>query len=291
LAVVAAINALFVTVFFKELKITSFDESLADSQGISSRWMHYVLMMLVAITAVASFESVGSILVVATLIVPPATAYLLTRRLEAMILLAVLLAVVAAVAGHVMAIGVPRLFGFSSTTTASMMAVATGIFFLLALLLSPQQGLVVLAFRRGLLTLQILIDDVVAYLYRMEEKGRSQVSIEQLKTDLLAGGWLIQLAIYRLRQGRLIAQQGGSLHLLETGRVHARELVRAHRLWEKYLVEEADQPADRTHPKAEQWEHFTDRELRQRLDESLSAPSVDPHGASIPPEQQSDRQG
>ncbi len=128
LTIVTLLNAAFVYVFFKELKITSFDASLADSQGVSSRWMHYALMMLVALTAVASFESVGSILVVATLIVPPATAYLLTRRLEVMIGMSIVLAAGAAILGHVMAISVPRWFGFSSTTTASMMAVATGLF-------------------------------------------------------------------------------------------------------------------------------------------------------------------
>jgi manganese/zinc/iron transport system permease protein len=286
LAVVTGINALFVLVFFKELKITSFDEALADSQGISSRWVHYGLMMLVALTAVASFESVGSILVVATLIVPPATAYLLTRRLGVMIVLSVIVAAAAAISGHLMAISLPRLFGFASTTTASMMAVATGLFFVVALLLSPQQGLIVLAVRRGLLSLRILVDDVVAYLYRMEEKGHPRVSRTQLREGLLAEGWVFRVALAKLRRGGLIVQHNETLSLLPPGRDHARGLIRSHRLWEQYLVSEADQPADRIHDKAEQWEHFTDRDLRQRLDESLSTPSVDPHGKSIPSEDQ-----
>lgn len=284
LTIVTLLNAAFVYVFFKELKITSFDASLADSQGVSSRWMHYALMMLVALTAVASFESVGSILVVATLIVPPATAYLLTRRLEVMIGMSIVLAAGAAILGHVMAISVPRWFGFSSTTTASMMAVATGLFFVTALLFSPQQGLIVLTARRGLLSLRILVDDVVAYLYRMEEVGRTSVPFDELKGELLAKGWQLSLACVRLRRSGLVSQSDGALTLLQSGRDHAQALVRSHRLWEQYLVEQADQPTDRIHHKAEEWEHYTDRELRERLDKSLSGPSVDPHGKSIPPE-------
>src|SRR5690606_36781953 len=80
LAGVTLLNLLFVVVFFKELMLTSFDSALATSMGFSSSLMHYALMVLVAVTAVASFESVGNILVVAMFIVPPATAYLLTDR-------------------------------------------------------------------------------------------------------------------------------------------------------------------------------------------------------------------
>ncbi|MEZ6134186.1 MAG: metal ABC transporter permease [Pirellulaceae bacterium] len=104
--------------FYKELKIASFDASLADSIGVSSRAIHYSLMILVAITAVASFESVGNILVVAMLIVPPATAYLLTRRLCVMIGSLWSLLLHQPFSDISYPILVPRVFGLGSTTTA-----------------------------------------------------------------------------------------------------------------------------------------------------------------------------
>ncbi len=67
---------------YKEFKITSFDPALAAALGIPVTLIHYLLMTMVSITAVASFDAVGAILVVALFIVPPATAYLLTEKLS-----------------------------------------------------------------------------------------------------------------------------------------------------------------------------------------------------------------
>ena len=98
---VLLLNLVAVTLFFKEFKIASFDPSLATTLGFNDSVMHYLLATLVAITAVASFEAVGNILVVAMLIVPPATAYLCTNRLRPMIVTSVIVAAAAAVLGHV----------------------------------------------------------------------------------------------------------------------------------------------------------------------------------------------
>ncbi|MEM9701293.1 MAG: metal ABC transporter permease [Planctomycetota bacterium] len=148
LGVVTLLNALFVTLFFKELKISSFDPALATTSGYSAALMHYGLMILVAVTTVASFEAVGSVLVVAMFVAPPAAAYLLTDRLGVMIGLSVLLAVASAVLGHIGALEVPRPFGFKSTTTAGMIAVAAGGLLLLAALFGPNHGVLIKALRR-----------------------------------------------------------------------------------------------------------------------------------------------
>ena len=94
-------NLLVVLLFYKEFKITSFDPALAKSQGVHPSFMHYMLMTMTAATAVAAFETVGSILVVAMFIVPPATAYLLTNRYGGMFILAIGLSIIAAALGHV----------------------------------------------------------------------------------------------------------------------------------------------------------------------------------------------
>lgn len=139
---VALLNLLCVLLFYKELKISSFDPALATTLGISARFMHYLLMTLVAITAVASFEAVGNILVVAMLIVPAATAYMLTDRLSVMLGLSVVFGLASAVLGHLAAITVPPAFGYESTTTSGMMALAAGVLFLLAALGGPSHGIV-----------------------------------------------------------------------------------------------------------------------------------------------------
>ena len=84
------------------------------------------------------------------------------------------------------------------------------------------------------------------------------------------------------RRGELAG--GGTLELTPSGLDRGRELVRSHRLWEQYLVVETGTPTDRIHGHAEQWEHFTDRPLRDELDRATDTPHLDPHGSPIPDE-------
>lgn len=153
LSIVCAVNLLFVVFFFKELRITSFDSELATTMGINANWMHYLLMTLVAITTVAAFEAVGSIIVIAMLIVPAATAHLLTDRLGVMILLSVILAALAAVLGHITALFVPGWLGFDpavvdATSTSGMMAVMAGVLFTITLFCAPRYGILIKKFGR-----------------------------------------------------------------------------------------------------------------------------------------------
>ncbi|OTA42134.1 MAG: iron ABC transporter, partial [Symbiobacterium thermophilum] len=83
------IDLVAITLFFKELKICSFDPETAAVQGVNVRAFHYLLMTLVSLTTVGAFDAVGAILVVAMLVLPGATAYLLTHRLETMLALSV----------------------------------------------------------------------------------------------------------------------------------------------------------------------------------------------------------
>lgn len=148
LASVLLINVIFVVSFFKELRISSFDPELATTQGINANLMHYLLMTLVAVTTVAAFEAVGSIIVIAMLIVPAASAHLLTDRLGAMVLVSSILAALSAVLGHISALIVPSWFGFESTSTSGMMAVMAGLIFATVLLLAPRYGVLVKRLRK-----------------------------------------------------------------------------------------------------------------------------------------------
>jgi len=144
LAGVCLLNLLFVVLFFKELRISSFDPELATTMGIHADLMHYLLMTLVAVTTVAAFEAVGSIIVIAMLIVPAATAHLLTDRLWLMVVWSVVFAVLAAALGHLGALLLPGWVGLAdrldSTSTSGMMAVAAGLLFAAALLFAPRHG-------------------------------------------------------------------------------------------------------------------------------------------------------
>lgn len=88
----------------KGLSITSFNSDYAKAIGINVSFWNYLLMFLVAISSVLSFESVGAVLVVGFLVIPPATAYLVTDKLTSMLWLSVLFSSIACIVGYYFAI-------------------------------------------------------------------------------------------------------------------------------------------------------------------------------------------
>jgi manganese/zinc/iron transport system permease protein len=92
------------------------------------------------------------------------------------------------------------------------------------------------------------------------------------------------LALKRLRRRGWIELVGSDVQLSASGLAMAQNVVRSHRLWEQYLAAEAGLPERLLHGGAERLEHFTDRDLRERLHAETNAPTTDPHGKTIPPE-------
>ena len=124
-----------ILLFFKELLLTSFDAALASSLGFSARLYHYGLMAVLAILVVSAFEAVGAILVVAMLVLPGASAFLLTQRLAAMHGIALLHALASAVLGF-------HLSRIIDCPAAASMVVAGAILFGLVWIFAPRDGLV-----------------------------------------------------------------------------------------------------------------------------------------------------
>ena len=141
LGLVLVLNLAFVGFFYKELKVYAFSPEYAASLGIPVGLVHYGLMGSVSFSTIASFESVGAILVVALLIVPPATAYLLTEKLKPMLILAMATGVLSAISGYYLAL-------MLNASIAGSIAVMTGVFFLGAYLFSPSDGVLTRRYRK-----------------------------------------------------------------------------------------------------------------------------------------------
>lgn len=133
LALLASIVCL--SLFYKQFKLCAFDPALAAALGIPVALFHYLLMGLVSVTTVASFESVGAILVVGMLVAPAATAYLLTERLGAMIAISVAVGILSSVLGYGLAVQL-------DASIAGCMISVAGALFVLAFLFSPAHGIV-----------------------------------------------------------------------------------------------------------------------------------------------------
>lgn len=148
-AVALLLNGLFVAVCFKELRLAAFDPGFASSIGLNTQRLHLTQVALTAVTLVAAFESVGSILAIAMLVLPAAAARFLSDRLLGTLLWSIAIAFVAAIIGHAASFTVtPAFFGLvgfetvEDAGTAGAMAAVGGVLFLLALLFGPKGGVV-----------------------------------------------------------------------------------------------------------------------------------------------------
>lgn len=134
-AIVLSVVLLFVVVFFKELLITSFDNTFAKAYGLKTQIMHYALMLILTLVTVTALQTVGIILIVAMLITPAATAYLLTNRMSHMMIVAAIFSVISSIVGLYLS------FTFNWASGPAIVLTAA-IFFTLAFIFSPKQGIV-----------------------------------------------------------------------------------------------------------------------------------------------------
>ena len=141
LLVVTLTVGLLIIVFFKELKIATFDPIGAYSIGLPARTMSISLIIIVSVAAVAAFEAVGSILVIAMFICPAATARLLTNTLSRQLWISVLIAIIASTGGYLLAAFGPQIWGGSySLSAAGMIAVIAGVFQAAVMTTLPRYG-------------------------------------------------------------------------------------------------------------------------------------------------------
>ncbi|MCP4835207.1 MAG: iron chelate uptake ABC transporter family permease subunit [Phycisphaera sp.] len=279
LAIACTLACGFVLAFFKELRLAAFDPELAAALGLRPKLIDLATMILVAIATVASFEAVGSILVIAMLICPAATARLLTDRLSRQVTWSILIASITAAVGYRAATVVPSWFEAESVNAAGSMTVAAGVVLLFAILAAPTHGVISKRVRATRLRRQVAIDDLLASLLRLEESSSATDSATSRSTRIRRAS---PPTIERARgSGLVTGKDWPTLSLTEEGRRAARDVLRRHRLWETYLVEKAGFSPDHVHDPAEVLEHLGPMppELATR----------DPHGRTIPSPDRTDR--
>ncbi|HEY8393654.1 MAG TPA: metal ABC transporter permease [Thermaerobacter sp.] len=282
LTLIAAVTVLvvgLVVALFKELQLWAFDPLTAEVAGLPVRLLHYLLMFLLSATIVAALQAVGIVLALAMLITPPATAYLLTRRFASMIALAAAFGVVSALTGLYLS------FYLNIASGPAMVLVATAAF-VVALVAAPEQGLLARWLERRRVARAVVADDVLKALDELggaggpvtvaavaETTGFDARSVRRAARTLVAAG------LARLARG-----DGGEEAITLTGEGvrRARGLIRAHRLWERYLTDVAGMPWEAVHDVAHRLEHGTPPQLAEEMAEALGHPTRDPHGAPIP---------
>ncbi len=165
---------LFITIslfiaFYKELKISTFDAGLATSLGFSPAILHYGLMSVASVTTVGAFDAVGAILVVALMIAPAASAYLLTTNLTKMIVLACFFGVFSAIAGYWMA-------NYLDASIAGSIATMLGVVFLVVYLFAPSKGLFAVLYREKQQRIEVSLITFILHLKNHHEVEERHVN-------------------------------------------------------------------------------------------------------------------
>ena len=154
--------------FFKELKVSTFDAGLSAALGFSPVVLHYGLMTISSVTVVGAFEAVGAVLVVALMIAPAATAYLLTSDLKKMLVLSVIFGVFSAIAGYWMA-------HFLDASIAGSMTTVLGLVFLAVYLFAPSKGLIAVMYRQRQQRTEVSLLTFLLHLNNHEEESERHV--------------------------------------------------------------------------------------------------------------------
>jgi ABC-type Mn2+/Zn2+ transport system permease subunit/Mn-dependent DtxR family transcriptional regulator len=260
-----------VTVYYRYLFATTFQSVIAQTMGISASAMHYFLMLMMAFSIVASLRTVGIILVVAMLITPAATALLLSKRLKQVIVISALVGLISAVIGLYLSVAF-------ETPPAPLMAVVAALFYLLAVIFSPQKGLLVRAIRKRNLQIRIRQEDLLKRAYRLSLD--EQLTFENLQEKLAITSPALKQQLQQVRAKNFFEKS--DLKMTNKGKEVAERLIRAHRLWETYQVEKMGLSEHQIHDEAERYEHLFSEELIDEVDNHLGYPTVDPHGSPIP---------
>ncbi|WP_106794642.1 metal ABC transporter permease [Aquimarina sp. Aq78] len=154
--------------FFKELKVSTFDAGLASALGLSPVVMHYGLMTVSSITTVGAFDAVGAILVIALMIAPAATAYLLTNDLKKMLLLSVIFGVSSAIIGYWVAHAL-------DTSISGSMTTVLGLVFLFVYLFAPSKGLFSVLYRQKQQRIEVSLLTFLLHLGNHQEEEERHV--------------------------------------------------------------------------------------------------------------------
>jgi manganese/zinc/iron transport system permease protein len=281
MAITAGITLLFVTVGYRGLLTLSFHRAFGESLGLPMGFLHHAMMLLISFAVVTAMQAVGVVLVSAMLIIPPATACLLTDRMHRVLILSAVIGIATAAFGAFLS------FLGSNLPTGPFMVLAGSFVFAMAFLFSPKQGWLTRLWRQKTQQCRIERENTLKAMYHLAERhGFREEGITLLE---LANARREPLEQIRLQSEDLLRQKlatltddGSMLHFTPEGWRKACAVVRNHRLWELYLTNIMQYGADHVHDDAEKIEHVLGEDTVRQLERRLDFPQTDPHGKAIP---------
>ncbi len=284
MAILGLVVVVVAGLFFKELKLLCFDTEFGASLGYPMRTLEILLTVLLVTVVVVGLQTVGVVLMVATLITPAAAARQWTDRLGSMVVIAALIGSGAGATGALLSSWVDRL------PTGPVIVLCSSGVLIVSLAVAPNRGLLWSWLEGRRVAQRIRHENLLKDLYAWGERHggdwtqavpwsflmgtRGQTSRELIKTS--------RRLIARKLARRPGEEQAAGLRLTREGLSAAETVVRKHRLWELYLTRRLELPSDHVHRDADAMEHALDEAAVAQLEEVLGFPRTDPHGQPIP---------
>jgi len=239
------------------------------------RPIEIIFYLLLTIVIIIAMQAVGVVLVTAMLVTPAAAARFCTNTLQKLSAISCALGALGGLTGVWIS------SRHENMPTGPLMTLAVTSLFLLAMLFGKRRGLLPTRLRKRREAVRILGEDVLKKLWHSEELAGTQTSLTQAEFKQSLPG-SIHSAFRKLQSSSHIGISNFKVSLTPSGRKRAAELVRSHRLWERYLTEKGGFKLDHVHEPAERAEHWLDEAGLRKLEENLGHPTVDPHGSPIP---------
>jgi len=286
IALVGALVVLVVALLYKELKLVSFDPEFAAVQGWPTLRLDLALMGLLALTVVVGLPAVGVVLVAALLIIPSAAARFWTRRLGPMVVLSGGFGLLMGVLGTLSGVGTAELWALD-LPAGPMIVLTGGVFFGLSLLLAPGRGVAARLVDRLRLARKVAEQNLLRSAYELSEPrlpALTSFSVDDfLRRRAWSPGEARRLLARAMARGHVREVDASRYELTAAGLDRAAAVVRTHRLWELFLVEEAQIAPDHIDRDADAIEHVLPQAMVARLEEQLRGSGRLPAAERVPP--------
>jgi len=265
--------------FYKGFKLIAFDQDFARSAGMPVRLLEFLLSTVTVLSIAVGIQAVGVVLMASLLIAPAAAARYWTDRLSVMLILAVGMGIIAAWSGAYVSYIAP------SMPTGPWIVLALALITVISMLWAPNRGILGRSLRQWRYSRKIALENVLKILFQLEELAGNSGKVFS-RVDILRHREIepaqLNGVLRRMKRREWIKESDSHWQLTDEGREQGRQVVRRHRLWELYLHQRLNLPADHVHAGAEAMEHLLTPELEEALQHDLGFPGKDPHQSPIP---------
>lgn len=288
IAIVAGVVLATVGLLYKEFKVLSFDRGFAESQGWPVVPLDLTIMLLICVCTVVGLPAVGVVLMVSLLVIPPAAARFWTDELGTMVVLSGIFGGLAGMLGTALSATIPApVSGLTrGWPTGPLITLTAAAIFMVSMFAAPRRGIIGEMARRILLRRRVARQNLLRRVYEALEPGGDLSrgwSIDNLDATSDRERRAVGREVHRATRAGLVAPTGTGWVLTARGQAAASRIVRAHRLWEIFLITQAGIAPDRVDRDADEIEHVLPPETLADLEARLAEAGRVPLGPPTPP--------